>query len=185
MPGLKTLLWIARFTRCNIHHLYTASFDAPQRVDKSPRETERQPRIDHRFRLGPAESSEMFLHIRAYMEPPKFIDYRGTEILLIDLSESTPEQILRGIEQSGRIIRNQPPQSVRTLTYVHRARYNRQVTHALKEYTKANKPHVRAAAVVGLSGLMELILQAIVIFTSRTFAVFDDLEEAKDWLSRN
>jgi hypothetical protein len=71
------------------------------------------------------------------------------------------------------------------LTYVRNARFDRKVTQALKEYTHQNKPYVRAAAVVGMSGLMQVILHAIIVFTRRRFATFDSLDEAKDWLVRH
>src|SRR5262245_19076354 len=116
------------------------------------------------------------------MSQTGFIDHNGTRILFIDFSNCTPQQILDRIEETKPMIQTQPEASLLTLTYVQNARFDRRVTQSLKEYTKGNKPFVRAAAVVGLSGLMEIILQAIVMFTRRQFAVFDSVEDAKEWL---
>ena len=114
-----------------------------------------------------------------------FIDHRGKQILFIDFSDCSPQQILDRIRETRPVIQSQPEASVLTLTYVRNARFDRRVTQSLKEYTRDNKPYVRAAAIVGLSGLMEIILHAIVMFTRRKFSVFDSLEDAKDWLAEN
>jgi hypothetical protein len=116
------------------------------------------------------------------VEKIKFIEHKGKKILYIDFSDCSPEDFIKGIEASERVIASQPENSVLTLTCVRNAHYNRDVTQRLKEYTRANKPHVRAAAIVGLNGLMEVILQGIILFTRRKFSMFGDIEQAKDWL---
>ena len=112
-----------------------------------------------------------------------FIDHKGKRIFFIDFSDCNAEEILSRIESSRSIIQSQPEASVLTLTYVRNARFDRRVSQSLKEYTRDNKPFVRAAAIVGLSGLMEIILHAVVMFTRRKFSIFEDIEEAKDWLA--
>lgn len=118
------------------------------------------------------------------MAQPTFMDHNGKQILYIDFSDCGPQELVARIKESGRIIQSQPEASLLTLTYVRNARFDRKVTQALKEYTHQNKPYVRAAAVVGMSGLMQVILNAIIVFTRRRFATFDSLDEAKDWLVR-
>ena len=56
----------------------------------------------------------------------------------------------------------QPLRSVRTLTLVKNARFNNQVSEAMKEYTHHNKPYVLIAAVVGLSGLQEILYNVVI-----------------------
>ena len=114
-----------------------------------------------------------------------FITHKGKRIFFIDFSDCNAEEILSRIESSRSIIQSQPAASVLTLTYVRNARFDRRVSQSLKEYSRDNKPFVRAAAIVGLSGLMEIILHAVVMFTRRKFSIFEDLEEAKDWLAEN
>ena len=114
-----------------------------------------------------------------------FINHKGKRIFFIDFSDCTADEILSRIESSRSIIQSQPEASVLTLTYVRNARFDRRVSQSLKEYSRDNKPFVRAAAIVGLSGLMEIILQAVVMFTRRKFSIFESLEEAKDWLADN
>jgi hypothetical protein len=114
-----------------------------------------------------------------------FITHKGKRIFFIDFSDCNAEEILSRIESSRSIIQSQPASSVLTLTYVRNARFDRRVSQRLKEYSRDNKPFVRAAAIVGLSGLMEIILHAVVMFTRRKFSNFEDLEEAKDWRAQN
>ena len=52
----------------------------------------------------------------------------------------------------------------------------------MKEFVHANKPHVRAAAVVGIDGLKKIVYEAVMRFSGRNVPVFPDLETAKDWL---
>ena len=53
----------------------------------------------------------------------------------------------------------------------------------MKEYTAHNKPYVRAAAVVGLSGLQEIVYNVIIKLTGRNIATFSDIAVAKDFLA--
>jgi hypothetical protein len=117
------------------------------------------------------------------MEKIKFINHKGTQILHIDFSNCSPQEMLNHMQQAQRIISAQPKNSVFTLTDVTNAHYDRQVSAALKEYTNANKPFVKVAAIVGVTGLKEVILNAIIFFTRRSFSLFNSIEEAKEWLA--
>lgn len=46
-----------------------------------------------------------------------------------------------------------------------------------------NKPHVKAAAVVGMSGLGEIILEVNPLFSGRKIHTCDTIEQAKGWLT--
>jgi hypothetical protein len=116
-------------------------------------------------------------------EKIKFIHHKGKQILYIDFSNCSPQEMLSHMQQAQRLISTQPKNSVFTLTDVTNAHYDRKVSAALKEYTNANKPFVKAAAVVGISGLKEVILNAIIFFTRRSFSLFENLEDAKEWLA--
>jgi hypothetical protein len=81
------------------------------------------------------------------------------------------------------VIGRQPLASTRTLTVVKNSRFNSQVSEAMKEYTAHNKPFVRAAAVVGLSGLQEIVYNVIIKLTGRNIATFADVASAKEFLA--
>jgi hypothetical protein len=62
------------------------------------------------------------------------------------------------------------------------SRFDTRIARALQELPRHNKPFVLASAIVGLSGLQRVILSAVMRATGRTFATFDDVAAAKDWL---
>jgi hypothetical protein len=118
-------------------------------------------------------------------EHVRFIEHKGRPILQIDLSDCQPAQLLERIQHARTLIATQPLGSIRTLTLVAKARFNKQVSEAMKEYTAHNKPYVRAAAVVGLSGLQEIVYNVIIKMTGRNIATFSSVEAAKEFLRAN
>jgi hypothetical protein len=52
----------------------------------------------------------------------------------------------------------------------------------MKEFTKANTPYIKAAAVVGISGLLEVAMSAVAKFSGRSFISFKTRSEAVEWL---
>ena len=58
------------------------------------------------------------------------------------------------------------------------ARFNNDTVTQLKKFAKGNEPYVKRAAIVGLSGLQQLVLTAVSKFTGRNFIVCGTVEEA-------
>ena len=116
-------------------------------------------------------------------EHVRFIEHKGCSILMIDFQGCQPAEFLERIRYARSVIGRQPLGSTRTLTNVTKARFNNQVSEAMKEYTAHNKPYVRAAAVVGLSGLQEIVYNVIIKLTGRNIATFSDIAVAKDFLA--
>jgi hypothetical protein len=113
----------------------------------------------------------------------KFIKYKGLPILQIDFERCQPAELLERIRYARSVMAAQPLNSVRTLTMVKDARFNNQVSEAIKEYTNHNKPYVRIAAVVGLSGLQEIVYNVIIKVTGRKISTFPHVEAAKEFLA--
>ncbi len=112
-----------------------------------------------------------------------FIDHGGKRILHIDLSHSPAEEVLQTIAEAQRIIAAQPPASLLTLTDVTGTRFDDAITAALRSSTSHNAPFVRAAAVVGVTGLKTIVLNSLQWVTKREFSTFDDFELAREWLA--
>jgi hypothetical protein len=53
----------------------------------------------------------------------------------------------------------------------------------MKEFVIHNKPYVVAAAVVGVTGLKQVILNAVMKLSGRKLTAFNTLAAAKDWLA--
>ena len=112
-----------------------------------------------------------------------FIRHRDAEILLIDWSGATADEILAAIGQARKLIGSRPHNSVLTLTDVSDGRVDRRVTETLKDYVAHNKPFVRAGAVVGLNELKSVIFNFVNRATGRTLRAMGSRDEAKEWLA--
>jgi hypothetical protein len=118
-------------------------------------------------------------------ERVKFIRHQEKEILFLDFSNSKTEEVLKIIEDAKRVISAKPENSLLTLTDVTNARFNEEVGEGMKQFTAHNKPYVKAAAVVGITGLKRIIFGAVMAFSKRNLQSFDDVEQAKHWLVNN
>ena len=115
----------------------------------------------------------------------KFITHRGKEILFLDFSNCKADEALKVIEDAKKAVITKPKNSLLTLTDVTDARFNDAVTNGLKELTAHNKPYVKAAAVVGITGLKKILFSAVMAFSKRNIESFSDVEQAKSWLASN
>ena len=117
------------------------------------------------------------------MERISFIEHKGKQILHLDFARTGPDDVFRIIEEAKQVIKDQPPMSLRTLTDVTDLKFNTAAADAMKEFANHNKPYVTAAAVVGVTGLKQIIYNAVVRFTGRNLVAFDTDGQAKDWLA--
>ena len=115
-------------------------------------------------------------------ERVKFIEYKGRQILFINMADLLENEVLEIIEYAKKIIRSQPEKSLLTLTDVTHARYNAKVVSAMQEYAKGNKPYIKAAALLGINPIKKIIFNKIMEFSQRELHAFDTEQQAKDWL---
>lgn len=113
----------------------------------------------------------------------KFIRHKAAEILFIDWSDASADEILAAIDSARRMIASRPAQSVRTLTSVSGSRLERRVADVLKDYVAHNKPYVIAGAVVGLNDLKSVVFNFVNRATGRSLRAMGSIDEAKDWLA--
>lgn len=119
------------------------------------------------------------------MERVHFIPYQQVKILLIDVSNMAAGKDFEAvINQAKYEIRTQPKESVLTLFDATGTFYDPESIQILKDFTKSNKPYVKASAVVGITGLKKIALETISRFSGRTFQACNTREEALAWLAR-
>ena len=53
----------------------------------------------------------------------------------------------------------------------------------LKELARDNTPYVKASAIIGVTGLHKVVLNAVAMFSKRRFYIYDTLDEAMDFLA--
>lgn len=117
------------------------------------------------------------------MERVSFIAFRGRSILIEDFSGLRPGDEFRAtLDDAGAAIRSQALKSVLALVDATHATFNAEAFGMLKTFTAENAPFVRAAAVVGIEGLLGVAMLAVARFSGRTVGRFPDRPSALDWL---
>jgi len=117
------------------------------------------------------------------MERTQIIDYQGKKIFFMDFSHlKSNEEIKAVIQDSEKYIHSQPPKSVRSITSVEGMHFNAEIKEMFAEFLKGNKPHMKASAVIGVTGLIRIIYDAVMKLTGRDTHTFATMDKAKAWL---
>jgi hypothetical protein len=115
----------------------------------------------------------------------EWITHKGRRILAVDFTGLTePAAALAAIAEVRPVIAAEPLNSVLTLTNITGSTFDPTIVEALKQLTKDDKPYVRAAAVVGVTGLQRIVMSLVSVFSGRSFALFETVDEARDWLAK-
>ncbi len=117
------------------------------------------------------------------MSRVQFMDHKGKQILYLNFAQAKAGEVLETISHAKAIIAAQPPNSVLVLTNVTNAGFNSEVSDAMKQFVTHNKPFVKASGVVGITGLKQIIYNAVVKFSGRNLVAFDTFDQARDWLA--
>lgn len=117
------------------------------------------------------------------MERIRFIEHKGKKILHLDFTRARADEVMDIIRKAKTVIAAQPERSIRTLTDVTDLMFNTAAAEAMKEFASHNKPYVAAAAVVGVTGLKQIIYNAVVRLSGRNLVAFDSSAQARDWLA--
>jgi hypothetical protein len=115
-------------------------------------------------------------------ERVKFIEHGGKRVLFINYAECDIAMLKAVAEEGHRVIERELPSSVLTLNDVSGTNFDTESVAVLKSMVAANAPFVRRAAVVGITGLQQLIYDAVQRFSHRNIPLFDSREEALNWL---
>jgi hypothetical protein len=104
-------------------------------------------------------------------------------IFYMDFSNLNNLQEIKSIIfESVSYIRKQPLGSVLTLTNIQGMHFNNETKDAFNLFIKGNKPYVKAGAVIGLSGLQQIIYNSLMKMSGRDIKSFSNAESAKSWL---
>lgn len=105
-------------------------------------------------------------------------------IFYMDFSNLTKlNEINEVVDESIRHIRSQPKGSVLTLTNIKGMHFSKEVKEIFNEFIKGNKPYVKAGAVIGVSGLQQILYNSLMKLTGRDIKSFDSFDQAKEWLT--
>lgn len=111
------------------------------------------------------------------------INHKGKEIFHMDFSNINNVQEIRDMMiESAMYIRSQPRESVITLTNISGMHFSSEIKDLFGEFIKGNKPYVKAGAVIGVSGLQQILYNGLMKVTGRDIRSFSNDGVAKDWL---
>jgi len=113
----------------------------------------------------------------------RLLRHQEAEIVLVDVSGLNGQQAKVIVQSSVPLIEGKPPRSVRILTDVSQAGYDKEGLAMLKDWAQRNTPYVLASAVVGADGLRVAALKAVILITNRDIRPFATRAEALDWLA--
>ncbi|MBS2028191.1 MAG: hypothetical protein JST54_09830 [Deltaproteobacteria bacterium] len=107
----------------------------------------------------------------------KVID--GVSILHLDYSNVAIEDSQASLDGFATLIRAYPPRGALVVNDFSQVNFNSENVALLREYVRGNRPHIRAAAVVGITGLKKAIFRSVVILTGRSdLFLCDTIDEA-------
>lgn len=116
------------------------------------------------------------------MKNARFTDQFGKEIFVLVFDVEEPEDALPLIRECARQVRSRPKGSVLTLTVIKKGKFSPKIVSELQKLAEGNKPYVRRAAVVGVTGIYEIAMNAVSLFSKREFKFYEYEQTAINYL---
>jgi hypothetical protein len=111
-----------------------------------------------------------------------FIEHKGKQILLLDFSHATAQQMQLLLEHVRITVAQHARESVVTLADYTGATIDHAVATKIKEVLTLDRPFVRKTAWVGTESIPNAFLESFHNFSQRDIVTFKTREEAMDWL---
>lgn len=138
--------------------------------------------IENNMYTNTIHASKNFIHMTTaedYMSV-KWLDYQGKKVLYVDFRKMLEEQVIVNIELEAKMIA-EAPGKVLVLANVEGAAISS--LERLKQVGKKDiSPKIEKSALVGITGLKEILLRAYNTFTGSKAQPFPNEKEALDWL---
>jgi hypothetical protein len=115
-------------------------------------------------------------------EPIRFITHRDKQILLVDCSHRSAEELAKIASLVPGFITAEAKSSVLLLADFTGAQFDRQAIETLKQNTVFVRPHLKRSAWVGTETLPKVYYENLKAFSKRDLPTFKTREEAMEWL---
>jgi hypothetical protein len=112
----------------------------------------------------------------------RFIEHKGQQVLLVDLSNCTPEQISTASRLVPTFLATQPRGSVLLLADFTGAKFDKAALEVMKQAAVFDRPHLKRSAWVGTESLPKVFYENIRSFSQRSLPTFKTREDGLDWL---
>jgi hypothetical protein len=112
------------------------------------------------------------------------LDHHGVPVVLVDYRGITdPQDSLDLVKASTERLVAEPLGSVRVLMSVEGAAIAPEMFGALREGIERGRPHVKALAIVGLTGFLKAAYPMVQKALGVEMPAFDTADQALDWLA--
>ena len=113
----------------------------------------------------------------------RFITHKGQQVLLVDVSNCTIEEMIA----LGRLLPThlaaEPKGSVLLLADFSGSKFDKAAIESLKQATVYDRPHIKRSAWVGTEALPKVFYENLKTFSQRDLPTFKTREEALEWLT--
>jgi SpoIIAA-like len=113
----------------------------------------------------------------------RFIEYKGRDIFLLDLTHCDSKELLLLLEQIKAAVERHERGSLLILADFTGTPIDKKVATRAKEVLVLDRPYVKKAAWVGTEQLPQVFYQNFKTFSQRELPTFRTREEALEWLA--
>ncbi len=110
------------------------------------------------------------------------LSYKSKPIVIIDLSNQKPTEIIKRTEEAQKEITSMAPKSALLITDVTGVELASETINAVMEFAKKNTPYVKASAIVADNKMQNLIAFNVGNNTGRKITSFASRAEAMEWI---
>jgi hypothetical protein len=112
----------------------------------------------------------------------RFITHKGKQILLVDCTNFSPEEIVKISRVVPRYVTAQPRGSLLVLADFTGAKFDKRIMEAIKPGLVFDRPYIKRSAWIGTENLPKVFYEDLKVFSQRDLPTFKSREEALDWL---
>jgi len=115
----------------------------------------------------------------------QFINHHGKQILLIDLSNCSPDNVDRIFRTVPDLVTTRPLASVLILSDFTGALFDAEAIRVMQQTAVFDKPHVKKSAFVGTESFPQGFFENLRGYSRREFPTFKTREDALAWLVKD
>ena len=115
----------------------------------------------------------------------RFITHQGKQILLIDLSNCSPDNVDAIFQTVPDLVTARPLGSVLILSDFTGASFDEEAIRVMQQTAVFDKPHIKKSAFVGAECLPQRFSESLKSFSRREFPAFKTRDEALAWLVKD
>ncbi len=116
----------------------------------------------------------------------KFFTHKDKPILFVDFSNLRGEEIVEVLKEAKNFVDLNKLKDYNVLVDAHNAVFNENTQKYSSEISQTdNAALARKQAIVGIKGIQNILIKAINVIARKPIKIFDDMEEAKEWLAND